>query len=183
MEQKLDKIQLAKELNIAFNETIDWVNEQPIENLNKEITVGKWPISHHLYHLVKSTRAVNKGLKMPKLVLRTMFGKCNRPERTKEELKTKYINALAKTGIKAPADYSAESNRVFKKDEILEKFNTVRNEMEIELEKWDEKKMSEYVLPHPAIGKCTIREMIYFTINHTYHHLNLMKVLNKNEDS
>ncbi len=177
--EKLDKAQLKKELEIAYAATIDWVNEQPIENLNKEITPEKWPISHHLYHLVKSTRAVNQGMKMPKMAMRAMFGKCNRPERTKEELKKKYKAALAQDGVKAPAKFSAEANRNFEKKEIIQKFQIALEELIASLDKWDEQKMSEYVLPHPAIGKCTIREMMYFTINHAYHHLDLMKVLNK----
>ncbi len=177
--EKLDKAQLKKELEIAYAATINWVNEQPIENLNKEITPEKWPISHHLYHLVKSTRAVNQGMKMPKLAMRAMFGKCNRPERTQEALAQKYKAVLAQDGVKAPAKFSAEPNRTFEKDEIIQKFQTSLDELIASLDKWDEQKMSEYVLPHPAIGKCTIREMMYFTINHTYHHLDIMKVLNK----
>jgi len=124
--KKLDKAQLKKELQTAYAELINWVNEQPIENLNKEITPNKWPISHHLYHLVKTTRAVNQGMNTPKLALRTMFGKCNRPERAKDELQTRYKSALAQNGVKAPPKYITKSNRNFEKEEIIQKFqNTV----------------------------------------------------------
>jgi len=179
--EKLDKVQLKKELETAYAELINWVNEQPIENLNKEITPNKWPIAHHIYHLVKTTRAINQGMNMPKLAMRAMFGKCNRPERTQDELQKKYKDALVQSGMKAPPKYIAESNRNFEKEEIIQKFNTTLDELKTALDKWDEQKMSEYILPHPAIGKCTIREMMYFTIYHTNHHLGLMKVLNKKD--
>lgn len=179
--EKLNKAQLKFELETAYSKTIDWINEQPIENLNKEITTDKWPISHHLYHLVKSTRAVNQGLKMPKIAMKAMFGKCNRPERTMDEIAKKYKAALLQDGVKAPAKFSAEPNRRFEKADIIQKFQTSLDELIASLDKWDEQKMSEYVVPHPAIGKCTIREIIYFTVNHTYHHLDLMKILNKKE--
>lgn len=43
------------------------------------------------------------------------------------------------------------------------------------LNPWKEEDMSVYIMPHPAIGKCTIREFVYFTTLHTYHHLDILK--------
>ena len=36
--------------------------------------------------------------------------------------------------------------------------------------KLDEEDLDNYILPHPLIGKTTIREMLYFTIYHVQHH-------------
>ena len=35
--------------------------------------------------------------------------------------------------------------------------------------------LDKYVLPHPLLGKVTLREMLYFTIHHNEHHLELLK--------
>ncbi len=171
----MNKEKLNIELDKAFQAVIDWVNEQPIENLNKELVKGKWPISHHIYHLVKSTRAANKGMKSPKMMLKLTFGTTNRKERSYDELVEKYQTTLSEKQIKAPENFSAEAGRTFDKNELIEKFLKTKTEMKKALEKWDEIKLSKYVLPHPAIGKCTVREIVYFTTYHTYHHLNILK--------
>ena len=38
------------------------------------------------------------------------------------------------------------------------------------LERMDEKQLDAYLLPHPLLGKLTLREMLYFTIYHVEHH-------------
>ena len=40
--------------------------------------------------------------------------------------------------------------------------------------RWSEKKLDRYQAPHPALGKLTIREMLYFTIFHNVHHARLV---------
>jgi hypothetical protein len=48
------------------------------------------------------------------------------------------------------------------------------------MDKFSEAQLDEYVLPHPILGKLTIREMLYFTIYHaTHHHLATLKNLEK----
>ncbi len=42
------------------------------------------------------------------------------------------------------------------------------------LEKFDEIERDTYILPHPLLGKLTIREMLYFTIYHVAHHKELV---------
>jgi len=157
-----------------FLKTVNWLNEQPEARFNQEIIPDKWTIAHHIYHLVKSTRAVSKGMKMPKLALRTMFGKNNRQERTHDETYEKYMGVLA-TGVKASSDFSAEPGRVFEKAALIQRFEGELDDLKAALEKWNEKNMSEYVMPHPAIGKMTIRELMYFTIFHTKHHLRTLE--------
>ena len=37
------------------------------------------------------------------------------------------------------------------------------------------KQLDTYILPHPVIGKLSIREMLYFTHLHTVHHCEIIK--------
>ena len=37
------------------------------------------------------------------------------------------------------------------------------------------KDLDVYILPHPLLGKVTLREMLYFTIHHNEHHLELLQ--------
>jgi len=36
--------------------------------------------------------------------------------------------------------------------------------------KYNEQQLDSYILPHPLIGKLTLREMLYFTLYHAEHH-------------
>lgn len=169
------KDQLIQDLKKSFQSTIDWINEQDESQFNEEIIEGKWTIAGHLYHLIKSTKAVSKGMKMPKLALRTMFGKNNRQERTFEEMLEKYETTISQNNIKAPSDFSAEPGRTFERAELIGRFETELNDFIKALGKWKEDDLGNYIMPHPAIGKCTLREFVYFTTFHTDHHLRTLK--------
>lgn len=169
------KDQLIEDLEKSFNDTIDWVNNQPESHFNEEMISGKWTIAGHIYHLIKTTKAVSKGMAMPKLGLRTMFGKNNRQERTYDEIVEKYENALTQDNIKVPGNYEAKADRTFKRASLLDRYEQELHDFIKALGKWKEEDMSVYVLPHPLIGKCTIREFTYFTILHNDHHLNVLK--------
>lgn len=169
------KDELTQELRKSFEETINWIEAQPEEHFNRVFLAGKWTMAGHLYHLLKTTKATTKGMAMPKLGLRTMFGKSNREERTYQGMMEKYEGTLASGPVKSPSNYEAASGRTFDRSALLSRFEGELEDLVQALAKWKEEEMSIYVLPHPAIGRCTIREFVYFTILHTYHHLNILK--------
>jgi hypothetical protein len=43
------------------------------------------------------------------------------------------------------------------------------------LKKYSEASLDELILPHPLLGKLTLREMLYFTIYHAGHHHHLIE--------
>jgi uncharacterized damage-inducible protein DinB len=38
------------------------------------------------------------------------------------------------------------------------------------IDAWEEDQLDEAQLPHPIIGKITVREMLFFTIHHNLRH-------------
>jgi len=40
---------------------------------------------------------------------------------------------------------------------------------------WSEADLDRYLLPHPLLGKLTVREMLFFTIHHAQHHQALVE--------
>ena len=38
------------------------------------------------------------------------------------------------------------------------------------IDRFSETELDQFILPHPLLGKLTLREMIYFTIYHVEHH-------------
>lgn len=169
------KNQLIEDLKKTFNATKLWINEQPDDHFNKELIPNKWTIAEHLYHLIKSTKAVSNGMKMTKEQLLEMFGENNRKEKSFDELKLKYETALAQINVAVPKDYKAKEGRTFDQSELMSRFDHELHELVQILNQWNEKDMGHYIMPHPLLGKFTIREFIYFTIFHTAHHLNSLK--------
>lgn len=43
------------------------------------------------------------------------------------------------------------------------------------MEQWEDAALDQYLAPHPLLGKITLRELGYFTIYHTEHHLAIIK--------
>jgi uncharacterized damage-inducible protein DinB len=132
-----------------------------------------WSPSDNVDHLIKSHKPIAKALKLPKFTLQAMFGKLEKPSRSYEEICTIYRDEIAK-GTQASGRYLPNQenpeNAKAKKQELLSKFSKASEELVSVAEKWTESELDSYLLPHPLIGKLTIREMLYFTIYHNLRH-------------
>lgn len=170
----LNKESIIVSLESNWQAILDWCTQHQDKDFNEPLAKGKWSIAQTLYHLAKITRHMNRGLKMPKLVLLGMFGKNKRVEKTYVEIVEHFSNLMSSGGI-SPAQYVAEKNRVFEKEILLKRFSDELKDLKAYLEKWDDKSMSQYVLPHPGLDKITIREILFYTIWHTNHHLVILQ--------
>jgi hypothetical protein len=47
---------------------------------------------------------------------------------------------------------------------------TLANQLADVVGHWREEDLDRYRLPHPLLGKLTVREMLLFTVYHNYHH-------------
>jgi DNA-directed RNA polymerase subunit L len=56
---------------------------------------------------------------------------------------------------------------------LLERLSRANLALLSALEKWQEVEFDRYQLPHPILGKLTMREMLFFTIYHTLRHARL----------
>lgn len=104
-----------------------------------------------------------------------MFGKPEKSSLTYEELCQIYRDELAK-GAQASGRYLPNQENPIaegteeKKKEYLNQWANVSRELVSIAEKWDENELDQYQLPHPILGKLTIREMLFFTIYHNLRH-------------
>jgi uncharacterized damage-inducible protein DinB len=169
------KTELVQRLKESYQEVINWVNSQPESNFNQDLVPGKWTIAGHIYHLLKTNQAIYKGLNMPKLGLRTMFGKNKREERTYEDIVADYQTKVVIPKFKTLKAYEAAADRTFDRTELMNRFEESLTKFIKSIDSWNEKDMSIYVMPHPALGKCTIREFVIFAAFHNYHHLTALK--------
>ena len=161
----------------ALNEKVDAFNKY-ISLLDKEkfeaSPNGKWSAGQNLDHLIRAIKPLQLAYSLPKFALVTLFGKPNRPSRTYDELVIKY-KAKLNAGGKASRAFIPPAVSFEKKDALLKKYATQKKLLIAKIEKQSEAGLDKYILPHPLLGKITLREMLYFTIHHNQHHLELLK--------
>src|SRR5688572_12748414 len=59
---------------------------------------GKWTAGQQLQHILLAVQPLNQVLRLPKLVIRMLFGTANRPGKTYEGLVEKYKSKLQQGG-------------------------------------------------------------------------------------
>ena len=166
------KGEILQNIPIIFDEVTKTIQNVSDELFTQKVIEGKWSIAENFDHLIKSGAPVASGLKMNKLMIRAM-GKPNRPSRTYEGLTERYKEKLATgAGANIGGKFAPNEKTVFNKTEMLKNWEMVKEKlMERTQKKWSEKDLDNYLMPHPLLGKLLVREMLFFTIFHTGHHL------------
>ena len=166
---KLDLISALKNSNQRAEE---WFREIPANDFfTRQGNV--WSASDNVDHLIKAVKPISKALKLPRFTLHTMFGKPEKPSKTYEELCQIYRDALA-NGAQASGrflpDQDSPKDAGEKKKELLERWSKASSELVSVVEAIAEAELDQYLLPHPILGKLTVREMLFFTIYHNLRH-------------
>jgi hypothetical protein len=167
--KKEELILKIKQNSKSVQDQISSLSEEQLNNGLNE----KWSPIKHLDHLLRSVQPLNKALKIPLPGLRILFGQPNREGRSYDELVAKYHLKLSQGG-KASGRYIPSARQESTK--IVSQFKEQNKQLCKTIGKWKEEDLDRFLLPHPLLGKLTIREMIYFTIYHMEHHLQLMRV-------
>jgi len=134
-----------------------------------------WSPAEHIRHLRTSTLPIVLSLRMPKSALTLLFGRPHFPSRTFEEIRTRYLEALARggtAGIFTPRREPPAPHPEQRRTQIMTGWTHATEALERAIRRWSEADLGQYRLPHPLIGKLTVREMLAFTVYHTAHHLN-----------
>ncbi|MEO8174801.1 MAG: DinB family protein [Sediminibacterium sp.] len=135
---------------------------------------GKWTAVQQLDHIVKSVSPVNMAMGLPKFILKWKFGVANRPSKTYDALIEKYIKKLQEGG-RASARFVPPVIASNEKEKLLKHLNKLVNKLSVKTVKHSEEALDQYILPHPLLGKLTLREMLYFTAYHVQHHRELVQ--------
>jgi hypothetical protein len=167
----LSRLQTAKE---NFAHTCSKIDagvffEQPAE---------KWSIAQHVQHLVISARSTRLAYRLPRFVLSWISGKPNRHSRSYDELVARYQTKL-KNGGKAGGRFIPEPiSSNYGHSKLIEQFKTTMQQLYTSIDRnWKDDQLDHYLAPHPLLGRITLRELGYFTIYHTWHHLAIIKQL------
>jgi len=175
MEDKKFIQQLLAQNAAAF---VDFIAQQP-EAKFLETPNGKWSVGQNLEHLIKSLAPVNQALLLPGFMLRLLFGTPNRKPRSYQELVDRYKQKLA-AGGRATGRFVPATIAWPEKEKKIVAFKSQTETMSARLNSWREDQLDQYLLPHPLLGKLTLREMLFFSGYHIEHHLQLMQLRDAN---
>lgn len=169
MNDKQSVIKLLNETNDQFNSYINTLNKNLFE-INPN---NKWSAGQDLQHLVKVLEIVNIGFIVPKIILSILFGKNNIESRSLETLRTTYNKALF-SGAKSPAIYVPKPILFQSRETLLKKHVKLNQSLTNKINNTSETDLDNYRLPHPILGKVTLRELAIFSSFHTQHHFELL---------
>lgn len=138
---------------------------------------GKWQAGQHLIHLIQSTNPLLKALRRyPRFVLRWKFGTNNRSNRSFEEVVRRYLEKLEKArGAVSPFSRNMPTTLVGERPHYQSVFEKLNDQLIKQSLLIKEQDLDSILLPHPLMGKMTLREILMWNAYHTEHHLNVLK--------
>ena len=173
------KTEIAQTLNSStenFNALISSLNKQEFEiNIN-----NKWSAGQDLVHLIKLLRILNIAYLIPKPLLGLLYGINKNEQRSFDHLQMLYKNAL-ENGAKSPSIYIPKPVVFEDRSSLIQEHQLLNRKFVKRINKHTERELDRYRLPHPILGKVSLRELALFTSFHTVHHFELLKLkINKN---
>ena len=171
----MDQLTIAQTLEEKHQELLNW-----LASIDEEVwTSGpenRWTTGQHILHLVQSSQLLNKALRYPKFLIRYKFGTSNRPSRTYEEVAKRYEERLAENQEKAK-NYNRDLRipTPKEKSELMEDLQILNKKLQYKTNRLKDKHLDKLLLPHPLMGRMTLREIIMWTAHHTDHHLEILK--------
>ena len=140
---------------------------------------GKWSVAENIKHLVVSTNASALAYTLPAFIVRSVGGKPNRDSRSYEQLVEKYKIKLAEGGKASGIFIPKKQDERNGKEVLIKQWEIAAQKFikALKSKRTSEIKLDDYLARHPLLGRITLRELCYFTIYHTEHHLNIIKKL------
>ena len=143
-----------------------------------------WSPADNLVHLLKSASPVIMALNLPKWLLRLRFGRAKRGSQPLAQVRADYMEVHRQGLAAASSAYEpqVEDKSTESRAEILSKWQTQVAKLTNAFTSWSEKDLDRLILPHPLLGKLTVREILFFTLYHNLHHVNdVQRLLGQSE--
>jgi hypothetical protein len=134
---------------------------------------GKWTAGQQLDHIRRAVSLLPLGLSLPGIVRRLIFGK-RKIGLPYDALVKRYKDVLEKGG-KASGPFIPKSVLFEDRKKISIQLQNSITKINAHLTAYPEDQLDATCLPHPLLGKITLREMMMFTLYHVDHHHALTK--------
>ena len=160
-------VQLLEEKHAVL---LDWLEQQDKDHWESG-PENKWTTGQVALHLLQSIKPLNDAMSMPKFLLRYRFGKANREVREYDTIVKRYHEKLKEaTGRVSPFSRPMKPVPFSDKNYILTRLQMENKKLQYKTQKWKDKHLNMYVLPHPLLGKMPVRELVMWTAYHVEHH-------------
>jgi hypothetical protein len=171
----MNKPEIQKQISenhTAFVQTLKQISDEAFL-FTKD---GKWSAGEQLDHIIKSVSPVIMVFSLPKFIPRLLYGHPNRASRSYEQVVADY-EQLLKNGAKATGKYIPREVPIKFRQRRMEKLEKATALLAKNINAYSEEQLDQYQVPHPLLGKMTIRELLYFTIYHVQIHDRSVKAL------
>jgi hypothetical protein len=134
-----------------------------------------WSVAENMQHLILSVSPIVKAVLIPREKLSKRFGLADRPSRPYASIRDEYKQGL-QMGVVAPPEYQPAADTLppephLAQQQILDKWREISAQLTTYLDAWTETELDTYQVPHLLMGLLTMREMLFFTLYHNFHHL------------
>jgi hypothetical protein len=134
-----------------------------------------WSVGDNIQHLILSVSPIVKAVLIPREKLSKRFGLADRPSRPYAAIRDEYKQGL-QMGVVAPPEYQPAADALppdphLAQAQILTNWRGVSGQLTHFLDAWTETELDTYQVPHLLMGLLTMREMLFFTLYHNFHHL------------
>jgi DinB superfamily len=137
---------------------------------------GKWTAGQHVIHLVQSTEPLLKAMRFPGFVLGWKFGKNNREVRDYDSIVNRYHEKLAAIGnVVSPFSSTMPTPTSDEMKEWIDKLDKLNKKLAAKTLSKSYKSLDTYLVPHPLMGRMTLREILMWNAYHTKHHVDILK--------
>ncbi|MCW3124161.1 MAG: hypothetical protein JWQ38_3653, partial [Flavipsychrobacter sp.] len=130
---------------------------------------GKWTAGQQLQHIVLCVKPLVQVFGMDTQVIAEAFGQTDEKGRTYEILLNDNTTKL-KEGGKAPERYVPEATSPGQSADLCGVLTKLVQELSSKIELFSEDELDSLLIPHPLLGKISLREMLYNAIYHVTHH-------------
>jgi len=136
---------------------------------------AKWSVAENLQHLIVSTNTSTLAFTLPLFIVQLVAGKPNRESKAYDALVDKYKTKLAAGGAASGRFIPKHIAIKAGKEKLMDNWKKATTKyLAALLKNRTEDELDKYLVRHPLLGKITLRELCYFTIYHTRHHLDII---------
>lgn len=119
-------------------------------------------------------RALTRGLLLARFKLLLRFGLTFRSSRTYDQIRDTYLARLP--SFKGPNPFAPKVVNAFDdadawRNNIMLQYDATLNDLTAAIATWNERSLDRLRLPHLLLGKLTVREMLFFVLYHSLHHM------------
>ena len=172
--RSMEKHTIAALLDEKHGNLTNWLQGHAAEKWSQGPT-GKWTTGQHVIHLIQSTKPLLLGISLPGFVLQLRFGKANRPSRDYQTIVDRYHEKLAaNVGRVSPFSQNMPDTRPEEKEKWIAELTTLNQKLNRKMKGFSEAQLDKLVVPHPLMGKMTLREILLWNAYHTEHHQQIL---------